>query len=598
MSLQRPVYVSDLIAYLLHGLGMEYAPMNPGATTRGMHESLVTYGGNTAPEVITCCHEEVAAAMAEGYYLATGRPQVTLVHNIVGLQHASKAIYEAWLNNTPMLVLGGTGPLDAAHRRPWIDWIHTAQVQAQLVRDYVKWDDQPQGAASVAESILRAYQIAMTEPRGPVYLCFDVELQESLLPADFKLPDVTRYRPPAAPAGSAEAVAAAASALLEAERPVLIVEGLGRTPGGSAALQALAELLGIAVLEQGAAFNLSNRHPLNLTGANVEVLKEADLVVSVGVRDVEAALKRAVPEAGIVPSGLPRAPSGHSRHYESVIPESARLIRIGLEDYGVKSWPSSYGRLVPADVAILGHPVHVLRELRRLCEGALSGAAPQRIAARTARAQQLHSALYDRMQQDLQGRWWAQQPTSTARLAAEIWQTIKDHDWVLVHGSLSGWERRLWDMQDEARCIAGGGGTGTGMGVALGAALAFRGTGKVCVSIQNDGDLLYTPGSLWTAAHHDIPMLVVMFNNRSYYQDVGHQTAITRMRERSLEHVGVGVNLDRPATDFATLARSFELYGEGPIVNPEEIRPALTRALKVVQEEGRLALVDTVTQPR
>ena len=107
--LERPYYVSDLIVYLLHGLGIEYVTLIPGATTRGMHESLVTYGGNTAPEVITCCHEEIAAAMAEGYYLATGRPQVTLVHDIVGLQHASKAIYEAWLNNTPMLILGGTG---------------------------------------------------------------------------------------------------------------------------------------------------------------------------------------------------------------------------------------------------------------------------------------------------------------------------------------------------------------------------------------------------------------------------------------------------------------------------------------------------------
>src|SRR3989442_1159273 len=153
-----------------------------------MHESLVTYGGTVAPEVITCSHEEGAVAMAEGYYLATGRPQATLVHNIVGLQHASKAIYEAWLNNAPMIIIGGTGPLDSTHRRPWIDWIHTAQVQAQIVRDYVKWDDQPQGALSVAESILRAYQIAMTEPGGPVYLCLDVELQESRLPEGFVIP--------------------------------------------------------------------------------------------------------------------------------------------------------------------------------------------------------------------------------------------------------------------------------------------------------------------------------------------------------------------------------------------------------------------------
>jgi len=598
MSLEKPQYVSDLVVYLLHELGIEYATLNPGATTRGLHESLVTYGGNKAPEVITCCHEEIAVAMAEGYYLATGRPQVTLVHNIVGLQHASKAIYEAWLSNTPMLILGGTGPLDASHRRPWIDWIHTAQVQGQLVRDYVKWDDQPQGALSAAESILRAYQIAMTDPKGPVYLCFDVELQESPLPADFELPDLTRYRPPAPPAGNVEAIAAAAQALLNAEWPVLVVEGLGRTPGGTNALQSLAELLGIAVLEQGAAFNLPNRHPLNLTGANTEVLKDADLVVSVDVRDIEAVLKRPVSEPGIVPTGLPRTPSGYNRRFESLTSGGTKFVRIGVADYGVKSWPSSYGRLYPADVAILGEATQVLRELTRLCQEGMTGAVQSRVAARSARAAKLHASVYERFQKDLQERWWEQKPTSTARLAAEVWDAIKSEEWVLAHGSLSGWERRLWEMTEGSRCIAGGGGTGTGMGVALGVALAFRGTGKVCVSIQNDGDLLYTPGSLWTAAAHDIPMLVVMFNNRSYYQDVGHQTAITKIRQRPLDHVGVGVNLDRPATDFATLAKSFHLYGDGPILDAGAIRPALTRGLKVVKEERRLALIDTITQPR
>jgi acetolactate synthase-1/2/3 large subunit len=598
MSLAQPQYVSDLVVYLLHELGVDYAILNPGATTRGLHESLVTYGGNKAPEVITCCHEETAVAMAEGYFLATGRPQTTLVHDIVGLQHASKAIYEAWLNNTPMLILGGTGPLDASHRRPWIDWIHTAQVQAQLVRDYVKWDDQPQGASSVAESLLRAYQIAMTDPKGPVYLCFDVELQESPLPADFRLPELTRFRPPAPPAGNAEAIAAAAQALLESEWPVLVVEGLGRTPGGSEALQSLAEELGVPVLEQGSTFNLPNRHPLNLTGANVEVLKEADLVVTVDVRDVEAVLKRPVSEPGIVPAGLPRTPSGYNRRYENLTPEGTRFVRIGLADYGVKSWPSSYGRLTPADVSILGEAPQVLRELTRQCRQALTGAARQRVASRVSRAEKLHSSVYKRFRKDLQERWWGQTPISTARLAAEIWEAIRGEDWVLAHGSLSGWERRLWAVTEGSRWVAGGGGTGTGMGVALGVALAFRGTGKVCVSIQNDGDLLYTPGSLWTAAHHDIPMLAVMFNNRSYYQDVGHQTAITKIRERPLEHVGVGVNLDRPATDFGLLAKSFQLYGEGPILDPEAIRPALTRGLQAVKQEGRLALIDTITQPR
>jgi thiamine pyrophosphate-dependent acetolactate synthase large subunit-like protein len=488
--------------------------------------------------------------------------------------------------------------MDSTHRRPWIDWIHTAQVQAQIVRDYVKWDDQPQGALSVAESLLRAYQVAMTEPRGPVYLCLDVELQESRLPDGFVIPEPGRYRPAAPPSGNPEAIAEAAKALREARSPVLLVEGLGRTPGGAEALQSLSELLGIPVIEQGSTFNLSNRHPLNVTGASADVLKEADLVLTVGVKDIDAALTRPEPEAGIVPAGLPRVPAGFSRRHQSVVREGTRLVRVGLQEYGIKSWSSSHGRLVPADIAILGSGVLVLRELTRLCQGGMDGELQRRVTERSARAREMHTAVITRAQRDLKERWWSPKPIATARLSAEIWETIRDEDWVLAHGSLSGWERRLWEVTDGARFVAGGGGTGTGMGVAMGVALAFRGTGKVCVSIQNDGDLLYTPGSLWTAAHHRIPMLMVMFNNRSYYQDVGHQLAITKMRQRALDNVGVGVSLEGPATDFAMLAKSFGIYGEGPILDPEDVRPALARGLKVVKEQRSPALIDTVTQAR
>ena len=438
----------------------------------------------------------------------------------------------------------------------------------------------------------------MTEPRGPVYLCFDVELQESRLPEGFQLPDLARFRPPPSPSGNASAIKEAAQSLLEAEWPVLVVEGLGRSPGGSEALQDLAELLGVPVLEQGSAFNLPNSHPLNLTGANAEVLKDADLVVTVGIKDVESVLKRAVTDPGATPAGLPRVSSGYGRLFESLVPDNTKLVRIGLEDYGVKAWPSSYGRLMPADISILGNGVQVVQELARICREDADSGLQRRAKSRSERAGKMHTGLYDLLREDLKERLWSQQPTSTARLAAEIWESIKGEDWVLVHGSLSGWERRLWDVSDGSRWVAGGGGTGTGMGVAMGVALSFRDKGKVCVSIQNDGDLLYTAGSLWTAAHHQIPMLVVMFNNSSYYQDVGHQTAVTRMRERSLDNVGVGVSLDQPATDFANLARSFGLYGEGPIRDPEEIHPALERGLKVVKEEGRTALIDTLTQPR
>ena len=418
------------------------------------------------------------------------------------------------------------------------------------------------------------------------------------MPEGFVLPDLARFQHPAPPAGNPEAVDQAAKALLEAQWPVLVVEGLGRTPAGSEALTALVDVLGAPVLEVGTAFNLPNSHPMNVTGANADVLKDADLVVSVNVKNVEAVLTRAVAEQGISQSGLPRAASGYGRNYESLVPEGTKLIRIGLDDYGIKAWPSSYGRLLPADVNILGNGALVLAELAKKCITGKDAGLEKRASERAGKARPIHDGVYQRANQDLKERWWDQKPTSTARLAAEIWDAIEEEDWVLVHGSLSGWERRLWKVEDPSRWVAGGGGTGTGMGVAMGAALAFRGTGRVCVSIQNDGDLLYTGGSMWTAAHHQIPMLVVMFNNQSYYQDVGHQSAIARMRERSLETVGIGVSLEGPNTDFATLAKSFSLYGDGPILDAADIAPALKRGLDVVKNEGRLALIDTVVQPR
>ncbi|MDR7523659.1 MAG: thiamine pyrophosphate-binding protein, partial [Armatimonadota bacterium] len=143
----RPLYGSDLVVDVLRALGVEYAALNPGATFRGLHDSLVNYGGNRRPQIIQCCHEEIAVAVAHGYTKAAGRPMAAIVHDVVGLQHASMAIFNAWCDRVPLLVLGGTGPMAAEQRRPWIDWIHTALVQGQAVRDYVTWDDQPASLA-------------------------------------------------------------------------------------------------------------------------------------------------------------------------------------------------------------------------------------------------------------------------------------------------------------------------------------------------------------------------------------------------------------------------------------------------------------------
>ena len=221
-------YGSDVIVDMLRALDVEYVALNPGATFRGLHDSLVNYGGNTAPETILCTHEEVAVAIAEGYGRAAGKPMAAAVHNIVGLLHASMAIFNAWVDRAGVLVLGGTGPMAVEQRRPWIDWIHTALVQGNAVRDFVKWDDQPASIPSLMDSLIRAHQITTSEPQGPVYVCFDAALQEQRLEEPVSLPALSRYTRPSRTQADPQALERAAELLLAAERSVVIADYLGR----------------------------------------------------------------------------------------------------------------------------------------------------------------------------------------------------------------------------------------------------------------------------------------------------------------------------------------------------------------------------------
>ncbi|HEY4911391.1 MAG TPA: thiamine pyrophosphate-binding protein, partial [Methylomirabilota bacterium] len=194
-----PGYGSDLVVELLHAVGIEHVAINPGATFRGLHDSLVNYAGTRGPELVLTTHEEIAVALAHGYAKAKGKPMAAVVHDIVGLQHASMAIFNAFCDHVPILVLGATGPMDTTRRRPWIDWIHTALVQGTQVRDYVKLDDQPASVGAIPEAFLRAWRLARTEPQGPVYLCLDAALQEEALERPVPLPDVARFQPATAP---------------------------------------------------------------------------------------------------------------------------------------------------------------------------------------------------------------------------------------------------------------------------------------------------------------------------------------------------------------------------------------------------------------
>jgi acetolactate synthase I/II/III large subunit len=570
-------YGSDLIVDLLRSFDIEYAALNPGSSFRGLHDSLVNYGRNR-PEIIQCPHEEVALGVAHGYAKVTGRPMAAIVHDVVGLLHGSMAIYYAYLDRVPVLVLGATGPMDITRRRPHIDWIHTAVAQGGAVRDYTKWDYQPTGAEDVAESFARAYRVATTDPQGPVYLVYDAGFQEARLEQDVDMPDPECVRPTRL-APDPEAIERLAGWLARASNPVVVTEHVGRHPEAVAMLVELAELLGCAVVDFGDRLCFPNVHPLNLTGAD-DVLAGADLVLALDVRDFHGALVK-----------VDRV----QRTTVSRIVAGCRLVEIGLGDLGIRSWSQEFQRLQPTELSILADTSLALPILTAAVRRHLGSAAG--VEERARRHAIRHAALR---------RAWAERaraardqvPIATAHMAGVVGEVIKDTDWVLTANTVRDWARRLWTFDQPHRHPGQSLGTATQIGISLGVALAHRGSGRLVVDLQPDGDLLFDAAALWVASYHRIPMLVVMYNNRAYYNDWEHQVLVARERGRDEGMAYLGMELNRPAPDFAGLARSFGWWAEGPVERPADLRVAIERARDVVLGQGRPALVDVVTAPR
>ena len=575
---------SDVIVELLQDLGIPYIALNPGASYRGLHDSLVNFGISPSPQIVLCCHENIAVALAGGYARVTGRPMAVGLHNVVGLQNGSMGIYCAYCDRAPMLVLGGTGPMDATKRRPHIDWIHTALVQGNQVRDYVKWDDQPATVDAVPESMLRAHRIATTEPCGPVYLCFDTELQEQPVANPPQIPDVTRFGPPLTSAGNAKGLRRAAELLVAARWPVIIPDTLGRHHEAIPPLQELAELLGCGVVDRGEFFNFPSNHELDLTLAQEEAVGEADVLLALDVTDLGGATSAARERGGDT----------------STLDAPATVIHITLGDLLYTSWTGDYERLHPVDLPIAANTAEALPELVALCRAEIE-AQPEvrnRIEERRRRVADIHQDARARSLAPLEGDWDLK-PISASRLYKELWELIKDKPWCLATATGRVPLRSMWDITEPYQRAEVGRGAGIGYeaAAALGTGLAYKDSDRLCISIAGDGGFLMVPQLLWTAANSRIPVLYLMFNNRSYYNDERHQELVARARGRSIENKGIGIRLEEPNTDFAGLARSFGVNGIGPVTEPDALRAALEEAIHTVRDQRRPALVDIITQP-
>jgi thiamine pyrophosphate-dependent acetolactate synthase large subunit-like protein len=537
--------------------------------------------GEGKPEIILCTHEKIAVSLAHGYAKTTGKPMGAIVHDVVGLLHSTMGIYYAQLDRVPVIVMGGTGPMDRTKRRPAIDWIHTAQVQGNAVRDFTKWDDQPAAIADFPNSFARAYRIATTEPAGPVYLCYDAGLQEDELTSPIDVADVVGAARPAPVQADPAALARAADLIARAERPVIVTEFTGRHPEAFTELVAFAEEISAAVVDMHGRVNFPNRHPLNVSFDASESLAEADVVIALDVGDLHRALNE-----------LDR--DSRDRAKRSRLEPGTPIVDIGLAELRMSKWAEDLGDFQPVALSVVADTRLALPELRRLVRERTRG---RDVSARRRAIAARHEAQVDKWEREAKADWGAA-PMTAPRLASEIWSAIKGDDWVLTANTLEDWALRLWDMDSPARHPGRSFGTATQIGVSLGVGLAYRGTNKMVVDVQPDGDLMYDPGALWTAANSKIPLLAVMYNNRAYYNDFEHQIRVARHRGTPIENARVGQELDDPAPDFAAIARGMGWYAEGPITDPDQASPAIARAAAYVREKRMPALVDTIVRRR
>lgn len=581
---------SDFMVDVIKTLDIKYLPCNPASSFRALHESLIDYGQNKSPEFLTCMHEESAVGMAHGYFKITGKPLMTLVHGTVGLQHAAMGIYNAWCDRVPVIIVGGND-MDAAHRPPGVPTFHSAQDINAMVRDFTKWDDTPVSPQHFAQSMVRMYKTAMTPPYGPVMMSLDAGLQQEPI-RDYggeKL-YIPRYVPSSPPQGDTGAVKEAARLLANAERPVIVVDRAARTPNGVKLLVELAESLQAPVVDMGGRMNFPKTHPLSRPPS---VIGQADVIIGMELSDFW----------GIVNGFVDNGEHGIGFN-ESKIKAGTKLISINSVELITKSNYQDFQRFQVVDVSMPADAEATLPALIEAVKSAIPDGRKDAMAKRGDAIRKAHASGREGAKKAAAIAWDAS-PISTARLVMETWNQIKDLDWSLVasEGNVSNWPNRLWPMEKYHHWLGRSGGYGVGYGApaSIGAALANRDLGRFSVSIQSDGDLMYAPGVLWTAARHKIPLLAVMHNNRGYHQESMHVQRLANFRNRVVYNgsdlAALGTSIENPDIEYHKLAQSMGWWAKGPIKDPAELGPAIKEAVAVVKS-GQPALLNVWTQPR
>jgi acetolactate synthase-1/2/3 large subunit len=572
---------SDYMVDVLMALGYKYVAATPGTTFRGLQESVITYAQGKM-EWLSCAHEEISGSMAHGYAKASGKPMIIMVHNTVGLQHASMAMYNCWADRVPMLVMLGNYA-DGAIRASSADWDHSMLDNAAMVRGFIKYDEQPGSLQHYKESMLRGHGLMMTAPSGPIVMVCEQVLQEDTTSRKAQ-PPMPAYVAATQPAPDPGAIKQIAQMLVTAKNPVIVADRATRSQADVQNLVKLAEALQVPVIDKLGRMNFPTNHYLN--GA-AGLVGEADLILAL--------------DPGDLASYVERLPESIARNTIRTARPDCKVISIDSELLASAGNYQDKQRFYQADLPVAADSATTLPFLIEAVNSAMSTARRNENSQRESRQRE---AFFTKRQADMNfaAIGWDSQPISVARMCMEVWNQIKGDKWALVSpsGFQSNWQHRLWDFTDYNQFHGQSGAAGIGYigGAAIGCALAHKdGDGAVCVSFQGDGDFMMGPGAMWSAAHHRIPLLMIIHNNRAWYQETMSVQILASRRDRHPDRGRIGTEIVDPNINYAKLAEGFGVYAEPQITHPDQLAPAIARALKVVKS-GHPALLDIVSQGR
>lgn len=558
---------SDLMVQVLRDLGIEYVVSNPGSTFEGLQESIVNYGDtpNVMPEFVTALHEESAVDMCHGYARCEGKPICALVSGTIGLQHASMAIYQAFLGQSPVIVLIGREDFGARQQ-------HTADDIAGMVRSYSKWDAKPETLEETLAALQEAYRQAITPPMAPVVVVLDAEIQKQEA-GDVQVP---KYQPPNIKGVSAADADRIAAGLVAANNPRINVGRL-RTPAGIDRAVELAELVGASVETRATSGPMSFPQTHALCGPGAD--ENYDYVLGLERPGSQASIQgpdiRTLDDRDVMGIGF-----GNVR-------PPVRPQRDTSGDFDVTADAEASLPLLIAAAK---------KKIDARARNAVSArTVKHRKSNRDARIAMLEAAV------EAKRAGWNGSPISTARIFAELGSLIKDHDWCLASGTIFAGSHhvQLWEHNRPYSYLGmyPAAALGYVLGSSAGAGLAAKMRDRIVINIQGDGDFNYAPGSIWTAAHHKLPVLTIMHNNRAYHMELMYLQHLAGVRGRGTERMHIGTTFRDPYIDYASIAKGYGMKSEGPISDPDKLYAALERGVDTVLG-GEPYLIDVLTQPR